>query len=80
MLFDRLVFRSAERRAATYSFANGYAASVVSMDRHPGRYEVAVLHGGRLVYDTPVTHDVRSHLTPGEVSGVMSEIAALPPR
>jgi hypothetical protein len=67
-----------------YTFPNGYTASIV---RHSGSYggrsglfEVAVLHEGRLMYDTPVTDGVVPHLTPKACVEVLAQIAALPPR
>jgi hypothetical protein len=67
-----------------HTFPNGYTASII---RHSGSYggreglfEVAVVHGGRLVYDTPVTDDVVPSLTPKECAEVLAQIAALPPR
>jgi hypothetical protein len=33
-----------------------------------------------LVYDTPVTNDVEGHLTPDDVTRLMKEVEALPPR
>ena len=48
-------------------FENGYAASIISHDysyggRH-GLFEVAVLHDGEIVYDTPITNDAIDGLT-----------------
>lgn len=42
---------------AEWRFDNGYGASVVN---HMGSYgvELAVLHHGRITYDTPITNDV----------------------
>jgi len=65
------------------AFPNGYGASVI---RHPARgsrrshYEVAVLFGGNIVYDTPVTNDVVGWLDAAGVKKVCGEIRALPPR
>jgi hypothetical protein len=34
----------------------------------------------QLVYDTPVTNDVEGHLTPDDVTRLMKQVEALPPR
>lgn len=69
---------------ATFTFDNGYSVSVVSGDifyTAPGQpYEMAVLHNGALVYDTPVTDDVLGYLTADDVTRHMAEVAALPAR
>ena len=70
--------------AARLKFPNGYEASVVRGDftygGPRGLYELAVLHDGEIVYDTPVTDDVLGHLTEGDVTERLNEIASLPPR
>jgi len=70
--------------AARITFPNGYTASVVKGDHtywcNRGLYELAVMHNGELVYDTPVTNDVLGHLTEGDVTEHLNEIACLPPR
>lgn len=70
--------------AARFTFPNGYTVSVVRGDStyggREGRYELAVLHGGDIVYDTPVTNDVLGWLTEGDVTEQMNEVAALPRR
>ena len=70
--------------AARLEFPNGYTASVVRGEHtyggSKGLYELAVMHGGELVYDTPVTNDVIGHLTEGDVTEHLNEIACLPPR
>ena len=65
-------------------FENGYAASIIS---RPGSYggsnglfEVAVLHDGEIVYDTPVTNDVIGHLDFAGVAATLKDIEELPPR
>jgi hypothetical protein len=69
---------------ARISFPNGYSASVVrgtgTYGADAGLYELAVLHGGEIVYDTPVCHDVLGYLTEGDVTERLNEIALLPPR
>lgn len=65
-------------------FTNGYAASVVkhqySYGGDRGLWELAVLHDGHLVYDTPVTGDVLGYLGSEELPDLFTQIAALPPR
>jgi hypothetical protein len=43
-------------------FPNGYTASIIrteySYGGAQGRYELAVMRGGEIVYDTPLTEDV----------------------
>jgi len=71
-------------------FENGYGVSVVcgqffycsprenlyaaSMYR---TYEVAIMEGGSLTYDTPLTDDVLGYLTTEEVSSVMKQVQNL---
>lgn len=66
------------------SFPNGYSASVVcgpyTYGGPEGLYEVAVLHDGAIVYDTPVTSDVLGHLSQDDVTRILNEVASLPPR
>lgn len=67
-------------------FPNGYGASVIktsfSYGGKNGLYELAVLRGTEadwhLCYSTPITDDVLGHLTPGDVTAYLNEIAALP--
>lgn len=70
--------------AARLSFPNGYGVSVVRSDTSyggpAGLYELAVLVEGRIVYDTPVTNDVLGHLSEGDVTERLNEVARLPPR
>lgn len=65
-------------------FPNGYGASVIktgfSYGGGEGHYELAVLHDGKLVYDTPVTDDVIGWLSPDGVTAKLAEIEALPPK
>lgn len=60
------------------TFSNGYTASVVYFPE-TDEHEVAVLVGGRLVYDTPVTNDVVRCKTSGEAFNIVAEIMVLPP-
>lgn len=67
-------------------FPNGYGASVMrdamSYGGSAGLYELAVLKGAadccEITYATPVTDDVRGHLSPSDVTRLLGEIAALP--
>ena len=69
---------------ARISFPNGYSASVIrgnyTYGGPQGLYELAVLYDGEIVYDTPVTNDVIGHLTEGDVTERLNEIASLPSR
>ena len=67
---------------ARHTFDNGYTASVITdgYGEERGLLEVAVLWGGDLCYDTPITDDVLGSLTHSEVEDVLDRIAALPPR
>ena len=40
-------------------------------------YEVAIVEGGSLTYDTPITDDVLGYLTPTEVTDVMGQVQSL---
>lgn len=68
-------------KAARVSFPNGYGASIVCHDHSyggdQGLFELAVLRGNEIVYDTPVTSDVLGWLNPGDVEGVLAQIEAL---
>jgi len=70
--------------AARHTFPNGYSVSVVrgsgTYGAEAGLYELAVMHDGKLVYDTPVTDDVLGWLTEGDVTERMNEVAHLPRR
>jgi hypothetical protein len=59
------------------TFSNGYTASVVYFPE-TDEHEVAVLVGGRLVYDTPVTNDVVRCKTTGVAFDIVQEIMLLP--
>lgn len=85
--FDDLIFNDRKDwfggRRATLAFANGYTISVIDGPNAycgPGSYEVAVMHDGRCVYDTPITNDVLGYQTAADVSALMARIAALPAR
>lgn len=70
--------------ASRITFPNGYTASVVRGDNtyggSQGLYELAVIHDGKIVYDTPVTSDVLGYLTEGDVTERLNEISNLPRR
>lgn len=69
-------------KAARAYFPNGYGASVIrssfSYGGPLGLYELAVLKGNNLCYDTPITDDVLGHLTKQDVTRLLGEIEALP--
>ena len=64
-----------------YSFPNGYGASVI---KHKGSYggdqglwELAVLKGEELCYNTPITDDVLGRLNDPEVDDYLRQISQL---
>lgn len=69
---------------ATVSFDNGYSASIIrseySYGGNSGLYELAVLHGDNLIYDTEVTDDVLGWLDEDGVTEAMAKISRLDPR
>jgi hypothetical protein len=85
MTFEELVFVSrpnALNKQATHDFANGYGVSVIigpyTYGGEDGLYELAVMKGGDLCYDTPITDDVLGHLTPADVTRLLGDVEALP--
>lgn len=94
MTFDDLKFEPRFFRPgvkACVFFENGYGASIIkglgTYGYEDGLYELAVLHkneadpdGYDLVYDTPITDDVLGGLAENEVTEVLAQIEALPPR
>lgn len=59
-------------------FPNGYGASIINNSMSYG-VELAVLDDdGDLCYDTPVTDDVKGHLTPVTLDATLNQIMALP--
>lgn len=84
MKFNDLVFKP-ERHGGAQAivvFPNGYGASIIC---HPfsyggpeGLYEIAVLDGGNITYDTPVTSDVLGYLSTKDVEKTLADIEALP--
>ena len=64
----------------TYAFANGYGASVVNHKGsygYPYKWELAVLKGEKICYDTPVTNDVIGHLSNDDVLPILEQIQDL---
>ena len=65
-----------------YHFPNGYGASVIrgkyTYGGEEGLFELAVLRGDSLCYDSGITEDVIGHLTPKEVAQLLKQIRALP--
>jgi hypothetical protein len=65
-------------------FDNGYSASIVSnhmsygSDR--GLFEIAILHGSEIVYDTDIAHGVVGFLDFQEVADTLKQIENLPRR
>src|SRR5678815_124484 len=64
-------------------FPNGYDASIVrglgTYGSDDGLFEGAVMRGDEgIVYDTPITNDVRGFMTAGEAIGFIEEVASLP--
>ena len=82
--FDDLEFKKHHIAGtqAVMEFDNGYGVSVITgpiaYGGDHGLYELAVLKGASLCYDTPVTDDVIGHLSPAEVSEKMAEVQTLP--
>ena len=69
-----------------YKFANGYGASVICHDGSYGGpykkdgdnlWELAVLKGEDLCYDSSITDDVVGRLTMDEVNSYLEKIQAL---
>jgi len=66
---------------AELSFNNGYGVSVISgfgsYSSSGNPYEVAVLKGNNLCYDTHITDDVIGHCDDAEVTKIMKQIQEL---
>lgn len=63
----------------TYAFPNGYGASVIRGGSMAyGGLELAVLKGGSLCYDTPITDDVLGYLSESDIPDLLSKISELP--
>ena len=73
-----------------FEFANGYTMSVIRKAETPwkastygaleGLFEVAVVWGDRIIYDTPITGDVVGYADLADLFRLKEEIAALPRR
>lgn len=65
-----------------YTFDNGYGASVICSEHSyggsSGLFEVAVLKGDDICYDTPITNDVLGYLDHEGVLRTLEQIKALP--
>jgi hypothetical protein len=66
----------------TYTFDNGYGASVIcnqsSYGNTDGLFELAVLDkNGDICYDTPITSDVIGYMTHDHVARVLKDIESL---
>lgn len=65
---------------ATADFPNGYGVSVLRGEgwyTTGGTFEVAVLKGGHLCYDTDLTDDVLGYLSEDEANKAIADVAAL---
>jgi hypothetical protein len=64
-----------------FSFPNGYGASVITgpyaHGGEQGLWELAVMKGGHLNYETPITSDVIGYLSTDEVAAHLDAIEAL---
>ena len=85
MNFNDLVFKKRNHGRgiqAQVSHSNGYGASIIkseySYGGDRGLYELAVLKGDDLCYDTPVTDDVCGYLSEEDVTKLLQQIAELP--
>ena len=67
---------------ARMNFENGYGVSVIrtyfSYGGNAGKYEMAVMKGADLCYNTPITNDVLSRLSEEEVTEYMLQVQQLP--
>jgi len=65
-------------------FDNGYSASIVSNDMSYGSdhglFEIAILHGSEIVYDTDIAHGVVGFLDFQDVADTLKKIEQLPKR
>jgi hypothetical protein len=91
MTFSNLKFTTDEMGEHAFHFYNNhYGVSVVrgpyTYGGRDGLYELAVVYmapgdkESQLVYDTPITNDVMGYLTPDNITDVMAQVEALPPR
>lgn len=62
-------------------FPNGYGASIIKSPYSYGGaqdlYELAVLYGNMINYDTEITNDVLGYLTPEDVTKLLERIEKL---
>jgi hypothetical protein len=84
MTFDDLKFRTHSLGygvQARVDFPNGYGASVVKLPGsygfETGKYELAVLEGDHLTYNTPIASDVVGNCTPEDITDLLARIEAL---
>lgn len=82
--FKDLVFEShsiGNGKHAVLNFDNGYGVSVVfgNMFFSNGidNYELAVLHNGKLCYNTDITDDVIGYIKKSQVTKLMKKIQSL---
>lgn len=64
-------------------FSNGYAASIVANRHTSGLYDMAVMHGGKMVTDTGLTHANNDDCVIGDVKAIneaLAKVEALSPR
>jgi hypothetical protein len=68
-------------RQAIVMFSNGYGASILTGGpfyiSREAPYELAVLKGDDITYDTPIAHDVIGYLTEEAVQETLNRIEAL---
>jgi hypothetical protein len=62
----------------TLTYRNGYGVSIRREPCFSTLFEVAVLHQGRVVYNTPITGDVLRRQTPMQVAQIIERVNALP--
>ena len=64
-----------------YRFENNYGASVIchegSYSSYGHKWELAVLYGDDITYDTPITSDVIGHLSDQQVQKILTKIDQL---
>ena len=67
---------------ARIDFLNGYGASIIRGELFytddMNHYEIAVVHGGRCCYTTPITDDVIGYQDSSGIEEILKKIAALP--
>jgi hypothetical protein len=68
---------------SSVDFENGYTASTIKggpFYTKGGTYEIAIVHGGHICYDTGLTDGVFGYLNEAEANKALADIAALPVR